>query len=68
MRPKRYLLSSLFTLSLIATTATDASAKVGSFQTIEQPLALKLGITVIGVGLIALELWWFLAKGITKSR
>lgn len=30
------------------------------FRTIEQPLALKAGVTLAGLGLIGLELWWFL--------
>lgn len=30
------------------------------FRRIEQPLWLKGGITAGGVGLIGLELWWFL--------
>lgn len=30
------------------------------FAKIEQPLALKLAVTLGGVGLIGLELWWFL--------
>ncbi|XZN90229.1 MAG: cupredoxin domain-containing protein [Microcoleus sp.] len=30
------------------------------FQTIEQPLGLKVGVTLGGLTLIGLELWWFL--------
>lgn len=30
------------------------------FTKIEQPLPLKIGITLGGIGLISLELWWFL--------
>lgn len=30
------------------------------FSTIEQPLVVKLGVTLAGLGLIGLELWWFL--------
>lgn len=30
------------------------------FRRIEQPLALKAGVTAAGVALIGLELWWFL--------
>ncbi len=30
------------------------------FQRIEQPLGLKAAVTVGGIGLIGLELWWFL--------
>ena len=67
MKSKHYFLSGLVALNIVATTATAVSAKVGSFQTIEQPLPLKLGITTIGFGLIGLELWWFLAKGTARK-
>jgi len=30
------------------------------FQTIEQTLGLKVGVTLCGLTLIGLELWWFL--------
>ena len=30
------------------------------FRYIEQPLALKVGITAAGIGLMGFELWWFL--------
>ena len=62
MKLKTFLLSGLFCLGLIASTAAMASAKVGGFQAIEQPWPLKLGVTAIGLGLISLELWWFLVK------
>ncbi|MFG6095914.1 hypothetical protein SPB21_11705 [Leptothoe sp. ISB3NOV94-8A] len=59
---KSFLLSGLFCLGLIASTASLASANVGSIQAIEQPLVVKFGVTVAGLGLLALELWWFLGK------
>ncbi|MGL5032282.1 MAG: hypothetical protein ACRC6M_00600 [Microcystaceae cyanobacterium] len=31
------------------------------FQPIPQPAALKIAVIIIGLGLIILELWWFLA-------
>ncbi len=31
-----------------------------TFRRIEQPLAAKIGVTVGGLSLIGLELWWFL--------
>jgi hypothetical protein len=34
--------------------------KTQQFQKVEQPLALKAGVTLVGLGLISLELWWFL--------
>lgn len=35
------------------------------FQAIEQPLGLKIVVTLGGIGLIGLELWWFL---LSKSK
>lgn len=32
----------------------------GQFQRIEQPLWAKIAVTAGGVGLVGLELWWFL--------
>lgn len=62
MKLKSYLLTSLFCIGLLVSTASVASAEVETFQTIEQSPILKLGLTLTGIGLIALELWWFLAK------
>lgn len=36
--------------------------QTGQFQPIEQPLSNKIIVTVGGLGLIGLELWWFLAS------
>jgi plastocyanin domain-containing protein len=36
------------------------SVQTNSFQPIDQPLGNKLAITLGGLGLIGLELWWFL--------
>ena len=38
------------------------STSTPEFQKIEQPLGVKLGVTAAGVGLIGLELWWFLGS------
>jgi plastocyanin domain-containing protein len=35
-------------------------ASTQKFQPVGQPLAIKLGVSAVGVGLIGLELWWFL--------
>ncbi|MBD1820958.1 cupredoxin domain-containing protein [Cyanobacteria bacterium FACHB-DQ100] len=43
--------------------ASDAS----QFQRIEQPLSNKVAVTLGGIGLIGLELWWFLLSK-PKSR
>ncbi len=37
-----------------------ASSNETQFHSIEQPLGLKAGVTVGGIVLIGLELWWFL--------
>jgi plastocyanin domain-containing protein len=39
----------------------------GQFQPIDQPLSHKIGVTVGGIALIGLELWWFLLNK-PKSR
>ncbi len=41
------------------------------FRRIEQPLGLKFAVTLGGVGLIGLELWWFLfskSKAVRANR
>ena len=38
----------------------DHSKRSPQFQRIEQPLALKIGLTVGGLALISAQLWWFL--------
>jgi plastocyanin domain-containing protein len=45
------------------------STSTQEFKRIEQPLEVKLGVTAVGVGLIGLELWWFLlSKSRSKAR
>jgi len=39
---------------------THSSEQTSQFRRIEQPIALKVGVTLGGLGLIGLELWWFL--------
>ncbi|MBD0268720.1 MAG: hypothetical protein ICV77_10555 [Cyanobacteria bacterium Co-bin8] len=41
--------------------------EVGGFRRIEQPLWAKTAVTVGGLGLIGLEVWWFLLSR-PKSR
>jgi plastocyanin domain-containing protein len=43
------------------------TAQTGEFQRIDQPLWLKGAVTAGGLGLIGLELWWFLLSK-PKSR
>lgn len=44
-----------------------SSETAGQFQRIEQPLGNKVAVTLGGLGLIGLELWWFLFSQ-PKSR
>jgi plastocyanin domain-containing protein len=38
----------------------EHSKRPTQFQRIEQPFALKIGLTVGGLALISAQLWWFL--------
>lgn len=38
----------------------SSEEQTAQFRRIEQPLGLKVGVTVGGIALIGLELWWFL--------
>ena len=38
------------------------------FRRIEQPLVLKIGVTVGGLALIGLELWWFLFSKTKRNQ
>jgi len=68
-------LNTLATLTLTLSLASGAPAQVnheatvptatGQFQRIEQPLWSKVAVTSAGLGLIGLELWWFL---LSKTR
>ncbi|MEA5516151.1 hypothetical protein [Nodularia sp. UHCC 0506] len=65
MFSKNLLWASLTALSLSVGTASAAmpihsSGETNKFQAIDQPLGLKFGVTMGGLGLIAVELWWFL--------
>jgi plastocyanin domain-containing protein len=44
----------------MAKLSEDQSQKTSQFSKIEQPLLLKVGVTLGGVVLIGAELWWFL--------
>ena len=70
MLKKTHFLSSLVSLGLLLGLAQITVAKNPQsepraqirFRQIEQPRPLKVGITLGGVALIGLELWWFLAS------
>jgi plastocyanin domain-containing protein len=59
------LMIALLSASLLMGIGQKANAQsekgdIDEFRHIEQPLGLKIGITAAGIGLIGLELWWFL--------
>ena len=52
--------SSVATAQMPTEIPAHSSEQTSQFRRIEQPLALKVGVTLGGLGLIGLELWWFL--------
>ncbi|WP_040897580.1 cupredoxin domain-containing protein [Xenococcus sp. PCC 7305] len=70
MNHKKMLFSFLLSLGLIFASAQVSPAQVKStskFSRIEQPLSLRLLVTLGGLGLIGAEGWWFLFSK-TKSQ
>lgn len=73
MFSKSNIWGSLVGLGLLLGTASGAAAaqmpaassQTSQFRRIEQPLGLKVGVTLGGLALIGLELWWFL---LSKSQ
>lgn len=68
----KWLISSLFSISLLFGTQQVTKAQISEpdtheFRRIEQPLGLKLGVAAAGAGLIGLELWWFLSSNKNKG-
>lgn len=69
----RQIWSSVAVLGLLFTTPGDNAAmprhspSTTQFRRIEQPTSLKIAITLGGLGLIGLELWWFLVSQ-TKAQ
>jgi len=67
---RKFSLGNLVGLGFLLALAGSASAQMPmeepssgaetQFRRIEQPLALKVGVTAAGVALIGVELWWFL--------
>ena len=62
----KQILSSFISLGLLLGVAEGVTAQMPNqhlkdqFRPIEQPLSLKVAVTLGGVGLITAELWWFL--------
>ena len=73
MNKQKAFLTLLLSLGLIFGTAQASNAKIEStestneFSRLEQPLPLKLLVTLGGLGLIGAEVWWFLFSK-TKSQ
>ncbi len=68
--PSNAFITALLTTSLLLGTAHLANAQTSKSNTaeaqrIERSLGLRIGITATGIGLIGLELWWFL---ISKTK
>jgi plastocyanin domain-containing protein len=66
---KTKFINLIVSFSLVSAIASSISAaemreehsqRQPQFQRIEQPLALKIGLTVGGLALISAQLWWFL--------
>lgn len=52
--------SSQATAQMIHQNTQSAAEQTGQFHRVEQPLWAKVAVTTGGLGLIGLELWWFL--------
>ena len=52
----------------VAQMSKTESEQSSQFRRIEQPLALKVAVTLGGLGLIGTELWWFLFRKTKKLR
>ncbi|MDJ0704934.1 MAG: cupredoxin domain-containing protein [Leptolyngbyaceae cyanobacterium MO_188.B28] len=69
MLTRRKLLKAFVSLGLLLGVSISSAAsaqafesvkeQTGQFRRIEQPLPLKVSVTLGGLGLIGLELWWF---------
>lgn len=66
MNNQRVIFTAILSLSVILGTAQVSQAKTetthtsNKFSRIEQPLSLKILVTLGGLGLIGSEAWWFL--------
>ncbi len=65
---KKHIYSTVISLGLLLGTSQITVAQTpetkpespSQFQSIEQPLPLKIGVTLGGLALIGVEMWWFL--------
>ncbi len=72
MLNKKYLIGTLVSFSLLfGANSSPATAQMPEqttqFRRIEQPIGLKIGVTLGGLALIGTELWWFILSK-TKSQ
>jgi plastocyanin domain-containing protein len=63
-----FLLSIAVHVAAQTTDRPDHSAAAAAFSRIEQPLSLKMAVTAGGLGLIGLEVWWFLISKPPSQR
>ncbi|WP_066382708.1 MULTISPECIES: hypothetical protein [unclassified Anabaena] len=69
MLSRKIILASVASWGLMFGFATDKTVaainhevSTTEFRPIQQPLSIKGAVTIGGLGLIGLELWWFLVK------
>ena len=67
MLHNKYLVGTVVSLSLLFSPAFAQMPDQTTFRRIEQPISLKIGVTLGGLALIGTELWWFLFSK-TKSQ
>ena len=68
MLNNKYLVGTVVSLSLLLSPASaQMPEQTKQFQRIEQPISLKIGVTLGGLALIGIELWWFVFSK-TKSQ
>ncbi len=73
---KKILWGSLAGLGLLLGTTSSttlaaiptSSAPNSQFRSVEQPLALKVGVAIGGLALIGVELWWFLFSKLPAQK
>lgn len=73
MKVKSQIWSSIISLSLFFGASGSIASEMpvtqaDRFQRIEQPFPLKLAVTLGGLSLIGLELWWFLFSQKTDKK
>ncbi len=73
MKLNQLIFMTLLSLSLLLGTERISTAKMNmtqsdhQFSRIEQPLSLKILVTLGGLGLIGAEVWWFLFSQTTSK-